>query len=56
MRDNKYYFGIKEFQLGQHRFKQKPKQCPDYREKARDFYEKKEKNNYMKEFLSVLIS
>lgn len=31
MRGNKCLVGIKELQFGEHRFRQKPKQCPDYR-------------------------
>lgn len=49
----------KRIAIWERRFREKPKLCLDYGEKARGFYEKGKGNNYLntrKKFLLVLIS
>lgn len=56
---NKHLFDIKRNSIRGHSFRQKLKLCPNYRVKARGFYEKAKGNNCVtkrKEVLQVLIS
>lgn len=43
MRGNAHLFGMAELQFRKHRFRQKPKSCPDYGVRARSFYEKRKR-------------